>query len=77
MPFAQNRQEPTRCLKLGQVVATPGALEAHDEAHQSPQEFLEWHQLAEFGQWVKESSFCCERCRKDILVNHKVVREDD
>ena len=34
---------------LGQVVATPGALEALEEAGQEPLEFLQRHQVGDWG----------------------------
>ena len=36
-------------LKLGRVVATPGALQALEEAGQLPDEFLTLHQNGEWG----------------------------
>jgi hypothetical protein len=46
--LAQKAHRPR--IKLGQIVATPGALEALEEAHQSPQEFLERHQSGDWGE---------------------------
>ena len=37
-------------LELGQIVATPGALEALAEANQSPEEFLDRHVHGEWGE---------------------------
>jgi hypothetical protein len=48
MLLAQNTHRPR--IKLGQIVATPGALEALEEAHQGPQEFLERHQSGDWGE---------------------------
>jgi hypothetical protein len=51
MSFAQSAQDHTRPrFRLGQIVATPGALSALEEAHQSPQEFLERHQSGDWGE---------------------------
>jgi len=36
-------------FSLGQVVATPGALAALEEAHQAPGEFLHRHQGGDWG----------------------------
>jgi hypothetical protein len=48
MSFAESRSRQR--FRLGQVVATPGALAALEEAHQSPQEFLERHQSGDWGE---------------------------
>jgi hypothetical protein len=51
MPFAQNGKESARIrFRLGQVVATPGALMALEEAGQSPQEFLDRHISGDWGE---------------------------
>ncbi len=39
---------------LGEVVATPGALDALEEASQSPTEFLQRHQTGDWSEMVKE-----------------------
>ncbi len=39
---------------LGQVVATPGALDALEEAEQSPIEFLQRHQAGDWSEMVEE-----------------------
>ena len=50
MSFAQNAPEPNRInLKLGQLVATPGALRALEEANQVPLEFLIRHISGDWG----------------------------
>ena len=46
---------PNKALfPLGQVVATPGALDALDEAGQSPIEFLQRHQTGDWSEMVEE-----------------------
>jgi hypothetical protein len=51
MPFVQNGKESARIrFRLGQVVATPGALMALEEAGQSPQEFLDRHISGDWGE---------------------------
>lgn len=52
MSYAQNASR-TR-IKLGQIVATPGALAALDEAGQNPNEFLERHQSGDWGEVPSE-----------------------
>jgi hypothetical protein len=47
MSVAQNDRRPR--IRLGQIVATPGALAALDEAGQSANEFLERHQSGDWG----------------------------
>ncbi len=44
---AHNR---TALFPLGQIVATPGALEAMKASHQNPAEFLEWHVRGDWGE---------------------------
>jgi hypothetical protein len=39
---------------LGQIVATPGALAALEQAQQSPQEFLSRHQAGDWGELSEE-----------------------
>jgi hypothetical protein len=41
-------------FKLGQVVATPGALRTLEEAGQSPLEFLSRHQAGDWGELSDE-----------------------
>ena len=41
-------------FSLGQVVATPGALDALEEAGQSPIEFLRRHQTGDWSEMVEE-----------------------
>ncbi len=45
----QNAKEPKR-LRLGQIVVTPAALKALEEAYQSPEEFLERHMKGDWGE---------------------------
>ncbi len=44
----------THLFPLGKVVATPGALDALEEAGQSPIEFLQRHQMGDWSEMVKE-----------------------
>jgi hypothetical protein len=46
-------------FSLGRIVATPGALEALQQANQSPFEFIERHQAGDWG----------ELCAEDIREN--------
>jgi len=41
-------------FSLGRIVATPGALEALEEANQNPFEFLERHQAGDWGELCEE-----------------------
>ncbi len=41
-------------FSLGRIVATPGALQALEEANQSPFEFLERHQAGDWGELCEE-----------------------
>ena len=50
---------------LGQVVATPGALEALADANQSPAEFLSRHVSGDWGQLCRED----KRTNGDALRN--------
>jgi hypothetical protein len=50
---------------LGQIVATPGALEALNKAHQSPVEFLARHAQ---GDWE-------EVCGEDRVLNDEAVKD--
>jgi hypothetical protein len=49
---ATRRRAPL--FPLGRVLATPGALEALDEAKQSPEEFLRRHQRGDWGELCEE-----------------------
>ncbi len=60
----RKKQKPL--FPLGQVVATPGALEALEEAGQSPSEFLQRHQTGDWSEMVKE----------DRKENQKAVKQD-
>lgn len=65
MSFAQSAQDHTRPrIRLGQILATPGALSALNEAGQSPQEFLERHESGDWG----------EVCAEDWKVNELSVK---
>ncbi len=46
MPSKQQQQPK---FSLGQVVATPGALQAIQEAHQTPHELLAQHESGDWG----------------------------
>ncbi len=50
---------------LGRTLATPGALEAIQEAGQEPAEFLLWHQAGDWG----------EVCKEDRQENELSLRE--
>ena len=52
-------------FQLGKIVATPGALEALDEAKQIPITFLHRHQSGDWGE-------CCDEDKKE---NDLSVRE--
>src|SRR5215470_5188104 len=43
-------QKQAQLFPLGQIVATPGALEALEASHQSPAEFLERHAKGDWGE---------------------------
>jgi hypothetical protein len=51
---------------LGRIVATPGALEALEEANQNPFEFIQRHQTGDWG----------ELCEEDKRENEFSVRND-
>jgi|SRR6516165_2835895 hypothetical protein len=44
------KQNLTQRFPLGQIVATPGALEALEASHQSPAEFLTRHARGDWGE---------------------------
>ena len=52
MSFAQGAQEPRRkqILDLGQIVDTPGAVRALDEANEAPLEYLARHCCGDWGE---------------------------
>jgi hypothetical protein len=52
-------------FKLGQVVATPGALEALEQAHQTPWEFLSRHVAGDWGVVGGEDSEANNQSLKD------------
>jgi len=43
-------QNQTALFPLGQIVATPGALDVLEASHQSPAEFLERHAKGDWGE---------------------------
>ena len=53
----------TQILKLGRVVATPNAIEALQEAHQTPSEFLNKHLAGDWG----------DLCDEDKRANDQAV----
>lgn len=59
---AMNEQKPL--FSLGQVVATPGALEALTESGQSPNEFLRRHVSGDYG----------DVCEEDKEANESALR---
>ena len=56
-------------FSLGQVVATPGALEALEEAGQSPMEFLQRHQTGDWSEMVAEDQ---EENRRAVEQGNRV-----
>jgi hypothetical protein len=52
MSFVQNATRPR--IKLGQIVATPNALRALEDANQLPEEFLTRHQAGDWGEVSSE-----------------------
>ena len=63
----QGREEPTMRFALGQIVATPGALQSVQRAEQSPAEFLDRHVLGDWGNVDEED-------RKENECSLQVVR---
>lgn len=62
---------------LGQVVATPGALEALDESAQTAQEFLVRHQAGDWGQVGRDDSRANDIALKEgarLLSAYKTLR---
>jgi hypothetical protein len=54
-----------RLFSLGQTVATPGALEALEEAGQSPAVFLDRHVTGDWGDCDKEDAAANDRAVKE------------
>jgi len=54
----------TTKFQLGQIVATPGALDAFEKAGQTPTEFLKRHVLGDWGDLCDEDN----RTDKDAAV---------
>jgi hypothetical protein len=52
-------------FSLGQVVATPGALEALEQSSQSPADFLSRHVVGDWG----------EVCKDDGLLNDEALHD--
>ena len=53
--------------RLGQTLATPGALEAIKEANQSPMEFLQQHVAGKWGEVDEEDA------RDDDLTTRRIL----
>lgn len=63
-------------FSLGQVVATPGALDALDKAGQAPSEFLDRHVHGDFGDLEKEDIEANQESLKDgsrILSSYRTT----
>lgn len=58
---------PKPKFTLGQVVATPGSLEALSNAAQSPSQFLERHVVGDWG----------ECCAEDQQANDEAIQEGE
>ena len=54
-----------KCVPLGQIVATPGSLQAIEEAGQTPAEFLKRHQQGDWG----------EVCGEDWQLNDESLKD--
>jgi len=52
-------------IELGRTVATPGALAALEESHQTPAEFLSRHEIGDWG----------EVCPEDRAENDRSVHD--
>lgn len=66
-------------FNLGQVVATPGALEALEKSGQSPQFFLEKHQSGDWGNVCAEDKMLNDQSLIDgsrILSAYKTLMGD-
>lgn len=57
--------ERKQLFPLGQIVATPGALDALEKAQQTPMEFLARHVRGDWGDVCKEDSEANEQSLKD------------
>ncbi len=66
--IANNNQRPK--FRLGQLVATPAALEALQKAGQSPAEFLARHQIGDWGEVDAED----RRANDEALVQGERLR---
>lgn len=63
-------------FSLGQVVATPGALDALDKAGQAPSEFLDRHVHGDFGDLEEEDIEANQESLKDgsrILSSYRTT----
>jgi hypothetical protein len=66
-------------FSLGQVLATPGALEALEKSGQSPQFFLEKHQRGDWGEVCQEDKELNDQSLVDgsrILSAYKTLMGD-
>ena len=57
--------ERKQLFPLGQIVATPGALEALEKAQQAPMEFLARHVRGDWGDVCEEDAEANEQSLKD------------
>ena len=64
MVASNETPRPPRFL-LGQICATPGAIEAMQEAGQAPLELLQRHQRGDWGQVCPEDSQANEQALQD------------
>lgn len=55
-----------KSFRLGKIVATPAALKALEESHQSPMEFLNRHKKGDWG----------EVCGEDWALNDEALKND-
>ncbi|MDF7826987.1 hypothetical protein P4B35_23385 [Pontiellaceae bacterium B12227] len=63
----EGRVSATRLFSLGQIVATPGALQALENAGQKASEFLVRHALGDWGSQL---------CDEDKAANDEAVADD-
>lgn len=62
---------------LGQIVATPGAIEAMEDSSQSPEDFLRKHHAGDWGQVCKDDAEANELGLKDgerLLSAYKTLK---
>ena len=66
-------------FNLGQVVATPGALEALEESGQTPQFFLEKHQCGDWGSLDEQDKQANDQALVDgsrLLSAYRTLRNE-